>query len=149
MGGVLVFLVVHALAPVRGPTVLVVVGTPAGFWLCRRALVDLDEPDPRRVVVDEIVGQWIGLWPLVGVRQWPKLGVALLVGFVVFRVADIVNLFPANRAEELPGAAGVMLDDVVAGIYTFIILLLLKGWVLGGEPCCVVSGWPPGIPVGW
>ncbi len=56
---------------------------------------------------------------------------ALLWSFALFRFFDISKIFPANRLEQLPRGAGIVLDDVMAGVYTFVSLrLLLKmGWV--------------------
>ena len=55
----------------------------------------------------------------------------LLWSFALFRFFDISKIFPANRLEQLPCGAGIVLDDVMAGVYTFVSLrLLLKmGWV--------------------
>jgi phosphatidylglycerophosphatase A len=55
----------------------------------------------------------------------------LLAGFVLFRVFDVLKPFPANRLQALHGGVGVMIDDLVAGLYALIVLLLthqLFGW---------------------
>jgi phosphatidylglycerophosphatase A len=70
--------------------------------------------DDGRIVIDEVVGQLVALAPLAlpGVRwSW----IAVVTGFVAFRVFDVWKPAPARRAERLAGGAGVMLDDVVAG----------------------------------
>ena len=54
-----------------------------------------------------------------------------LAGFVLFRVFDIVKPYPANALQRLPGGIGVMIDDVVAGLYALLLLLAaraLVGW---------------------
>ena len=80
-------------------------------------------PDPSIVVIDEIVGMWIALFLL------PKTLVAVVGAFVIFRILDIVKPFPARRLEHLPNGWGIMLDDVVAGVYasicTHLVLLFL------------------------
>jgi phosphatidylglycerophosphatase A len=70
--------------------------------------------DDGRIVIDEVVGQLVALAPLAlpGVG-WSWL--AVVTGFVAFRVFDVWKPAPARRAERLAGGAGVMLDDVVAG----------------------------------
>ncbi|MCE2528590.1 MAG: phosphatidylglycerophosphatase A [Acidimicrobiia bacterium] len=69
-----------------------------------------DEGDPAWVVVDEAAGTFIAT---IGVSLGPAL-----VGFVVFRVADITKRFPlVRRAETLPGGLGITADDVVAGLW--------------------------------
>ena len=69
-----------------------------------------DEGDPAWVVVDEAAGTFLAT---IGVSIWPAL-----VGFAVFRVADITKRFPLVRqAERLPGGLGITADDVVAGLW--------------------------------
>jgi phosphatidylglycerophosphatase A len=76
--------------------------------------------DASQIVIDEIAGF---LWTMVLVS--PTL-LHVLLGFILFRVFDIVKPFPARLCEErLPGGYGVVFDDVVAGIYANIVLLCL------------------------
>ncbi len=79
----------------------------------------LAQRDPSRVVVDEVVGQMITLaaLPRGGWKYW-------LAGFILFRFFDIAKPFPARRSEALPGGVGIVTDDVVAGIYGFLVLKL-------------------------
>jgi len=67
--------------------------------------------DPSIVVIDEIVGMWIAL-------IWLPKGVSTVaLAFVAFRVLDILKPEPAQMMEKLPHGLGIMLDDVIAGIY--------------------------------
>lgn len=79
--------------------------------------------DPQLIVVDEMVGMWISLI-LVPYLWW-----AYLVAFLFFRLFDVVKPFPVNEVQDLHGGIGIMLDDVIAGIYalicTHLILLLI------------------------
>ncbi len=76
------------------------------------------EEDPSKVVIDEIAGQWIAFIAFPG-----ELGLgALALGFFAFRAFDIWKPWPANRLETLPGGYGVVLDDVMAGIYANLFL---------------------------
>ena len=68
-------------------------------------------PDPSIVVVDEIVGMWIAVLHL----PWSFL--SLLIAFILFRIFDILKPPPAAWVEQIPRGWGIMLDDVVAGIY--------------------------------
>jgi phosphatidylglycerophosphatase A len=71
------------------------------------------QTDPQIIVVDEVVGQWLTL-AVAPLDPW-----SYLIGFVLFRLADIVKPFPANWADrEIKGGLGVMLDDVFAAIYS-------------------------------
>ena len=67
--------------------------------------------DPSPVVIDEIVGMWIALLFV------PHEIVYFFGAFVLFRLFDVIKPFPARQAELLKGGWGIMLDDVVAGIY--------------------------------
>lgn len=81
--------------------------------------------DPSRIVVDEMVGVWIAL---LAVPEGNLL--YALAAFVLFRFFDILKPFGIRKMEELPGGIGVMMDDVLAGIYSFI-LLMLSRWMIG------------------
>jgi len=78
------------------------------------------ENDPSSVVIDEWVGMWIALIFVPKQLSW------MLGSFFLFRLFDITKIFPANRLEKVRGGWGIMLDDVAAGIYTIIILLLVR-----------------------
>ena len=82
------------------------------------------QKDPQVIVIDEIVGF------LVANFLAPPRLTALLWCFLLFRFFDIAKVFPTNRLERLPDGAGIVLDDVMAGVYTLISLRLLleMGW---------------------
>ncbi|MCB0573694.1 MAG: phosphatidylglycerophosphatase A, partial [Saprospiraceae bacterium] len=91
--------------------------------LCAKAVdVFADEwgEDPRHVVADEMVGMWL---TLVGL---PLTLVNIGVGFALFRFFDIAKPFGIRRMESIPGGWGVVLDDVLAGVYANILLQLLN-----------------------
>ena len=94
------------------------------IWLSTKGAGILKQKDPQFIVIDEIVGF------LVANFVAPPRLTALLWSFLLFRFFDITKVFPTNRLEQLPGGAGIVLDDVMAGLYTLISLrLLLKiGW---------------------
>lgn len=79
--------------------------------------------DSQRIVIDEVVGQMIA-FSLAGTERLSN--VSIVAGFVLFRLFDITKPFPIRRLEALPGGAGVMADDVGAGIYALIALTLLQ-----------------------
>jgi phosphatidylglycerophosphatase A len=72
---------------------------------------DHDNPDPSIVVIDEIVGIWIALLAV------PLSPLSVVVAFFAFRVFDIIKPPPARQVERISGGWGIMLDDVVAGVY--------------------------------
>jgi phosphatidylglycerophosphatase A len=73
--------------------------------------------DPRIVVVDEVIGQWVALAG-TATLNW-KSGLA---AFVLFRLFDIWKPFPVRRLEDLPEGWGINLDDVMAGAYAALVL---------------------------
>lgn len=97
-----------------------------GSWVAARSEAFYQRKDPGSVIIDEFLGQWIVCIPLQA-SSWPWLG----LGFVLFRLFDILKPWPVKASEDwLPGGFGVMLDDVVAGIYGGLCLWII-GLVLG------------------
>lgn len=108
-----------------GPTGLGIAALVAylvGFWACRRLLngTKQQDKDPGFVVIDEVVGIWVTLLP-AGL-DW-RLYVA---GFVLFRALDIAKPWPLSWVDRrVPGAHGILLDDLLAGIALLPIMALL------------------------
>jgi phosphatidylglycerophosphatase A len=75
--------------------------------------------DNYRVVIDEVAGMWISMMLI------PVTVPRLLVGLLLFRLLDIYKPFFIRRAEKLPGGLGVMMDDVLAGLCTNVLLQVL------------------------
>ena len=83
--------------------------------------------DPGPIVLDEVVGMLITL-------AFIPVGIAgALIGFVLFRLFDVLKPFPAGRFEKLHGGLGVMADDAMAAIYANLVLRLVlsvrPGWL--------------------
>jgi len=94
-----------------------------GTYMSTRFAKKINKEDPRIIVIDEVLGQMIPLFLLK--PDWPLLAAA----FILFRFFDIVKPFPVNRAERFPDGWGIMMDDLVAGLYAGILIniyLLLK-----------------------
>lgn len=89
-----------------------------GVWASDATSRGLKEEDPRTVVVDEAVGQFIALFLLS-----PHWGLCA-VNFFLFRLFDIFKPFPIKRIEKFPGGLGIMLDDIVAAIFAGILINL-------------------------
>ncbi len=75
--------------------------------------------DPAEVTIDEVLGMWFSLFLL------PKSVVVAAVGFLIFRILDILKPFPAKKFDEAKGGFGIMMDDVVVAFYTNLILQIL------------------------
>jgi phosphatidylglycerophosphatase A len=78
--------------------------------------------DPQFVVIDEVLGQWITLTGAL-YFNWRTFALA----FALFRLFDIWKPPPIRLIEQLPGGAGIVLDDMMAGIYGALVLFL-AGW---------------------
>jgi phosphatidylglycerophosphatase A len=100
--------------------------TGLGIWAATRAEKIFAQKDAGQIVLDEVCGQLISfiffapyLRRLGG--QWVWWGIA---GFILFRALDILKPYPLRELEQVRGGLGVMLDDVIAGIYAAIVLSL-------------------------
>ncbi|MCB0283220.1 MAG: phosphatidylglycerophosphatase A [Calditrichaeota bacterium] len=82
-----------------------------------------DGKDASHIVIDELAGQWI---TFLIITRYSVL--ILLAGFLLFRIFDIWKPFGINRIQNLPGGWGVMLDDILAGIYAAGVLYVLSYW---------------------
>jgi phosphatidylglycerophosphatase A len=101
---------------------LIALFTPLGVWSAG-AVERIWGKDPARVVVDEMVGVWIAL-PAAAGGAWYYAAAA----FVLFRLFDIFKPLGIRRMESFGGGWGIMLDDMLAGIYSFLILTALRWW---------------------
>ena len=114
--GVLLWLVLGRLAPAPYFS-LVGVLFVLGVFSAGAAEKIVDRPDPGVVVIDEIVGQ------LIGLSLVPAHPAAIFAGFCLFRFFDILKPFPVGWIDSnLHGGLGIMLDDVVAGLYALLAL---------------------------
>jgi phosphatidylglycerophosphatase A len=91
-----------------------------GIWLCEKTTEKLGVHDHSGIVWDEIVGY------LVTMLSAPHGWLWLVIGFVLFRVFDILKPWPISVADRrIGGGFGIMLDDVIAGIFAFAVLQLI------------------------
>ena len=98
----------------------------AGIRVCARAATALGRPDHPSIVWDEMVGLWIALCFI------PLSWGAVIAGFILFRLFDIIKPWPINWLERrVGGGAGVMLDDVAAGVFANIALRFLSPYLPG------------------
>lgn len=102
-----------------------------GVWAAAQ-LIGGDNKDPSEIVIDEVAGQLIALFPLSypawshGIEitaLWP----GWIAAFALFRLFDILKPGPIGRADKRGDALGVMLDDVIAGLFAAVGVMLLAG----------------------
>lgn len=102
---------------------LIVATFVVGTWAATHAERYFGAIDPGPVVIDEVLGQLVTLAFIpVGWR-------AALIGFVLFRIYDVIKPYPANRLENFHGGFGIMSDDAAAGVYANLTLRVLM-WFL-------------------
>jgi len=98
--------------------VMIVLLVVAGLWASGEAETHFGKKDPGPVVIDEAAGF------LVATIAVPAGVGTMAASFLLFRVLDIVKPWPANRLERMPGARGIMFDDLVAGLYANLLVQL-------------------------
>jgi phosphatidylglycerophosphatase A len=110
-----------------GPVLVILAGSLVfvlGIWAADAYMAAAGVHDPPAIVIDEVVGQWLTL-ALV-----PPDPVVYALGFLLFRVLDVLKPWPANFVDRtVTGGFGVMLDDVVAAIYAGVMLWLIVPWL--------------------
>lgn len=128
VAGLILGVLVHML----GGAVLLVLATVAvtlvGYWAVLQE-VGTSAEDPSEIVIDEVAGQWVALWPVsVGASLTGSdilaLYPGLIVAFVAFRAFDILKPGPVGWADRQHGAFGIMADDVIAGWLAAMIVAL-------------------------
>jgi len=103
-----------------------------GVWATSVMTHGQDNHDPSEIVIDEVAGQFIALMPLSYASWVHGLDITALwpgwvAGFALFRLFDITKPGPIGWADRRHGALGVMLDDVIAGVFASIGVMLLAG----------------------
>jgi phosphatidylglycerophosphatase A len=93
-----------------------------GIWVSKRSCEISNLEDPSQVVIDEISGQLIALVPLA----FGSTTARIILAFILFRLFDIFKPYPIRKLEHLPHGFGVMLDDVLAGIFAAVIVWLVS-----------------------
>jgi phosphatidylglycerophosphatase A len=124
--GVAAFYAIRATASPAIELAAIVLLFAIGIWSATVTERALNMTDPGPVVIDEVVGM------LMTLALLPLSGFGVLVGFLVFRVFDVIKPWPAARFESLHGGLGVMADDAMAGIYGNLVmrglLLVAPAW---------------------
>jgi len=99
--------------------VIAVAVLPLGYWGCREGMRNWGS-DPSRVVVDEFAGCWIAC--LGAPAEWGIAGIG--AAFLLFRTFDILKPWPVSVFDRMDSAAGILLDDIVAGLMASALLLM-------------------------
>ena len=103
-----------------GYLLLTLLALIAGVWLCQQSANYLGKNDPAAVVWDEIAGYLVTMIAAPEGWQW------IITGFVLFRFFDIIKPWPISWFDKnLHGGLGIMADDIIAGIFAWLIMQLL------------------------
>jgi phosphatidylglycerophosphatase A len=95
-----------------------------GIWAAEAYMTTTGVHDPPAIVIDEVAAQWLTL------ALMPVDPIVYLLGFLLFRVFDVLKPWPANVVDRaITGGFGVMLDDVVAAVYAGVALWLVVPWL--------------------
>lgn len=116
------------------PLALFIILTPLSIYLINNNLNLFSEIDAKEIVIDEYLGQSIPIlfiyffsdyYNLDFFSNIPKTTNIILISFFSFRFFDILKIFPINIFDKIKNGYGVVLDDIIAGIYSSMTLLLL------------------------
>jgi phosphatidylglycerophosphatase A len=99
-----------------------ILATAIGIPAATRVAKESGREDPGHVVIDEVAGQWLTL--VVCKPDWQHAVLAL----ALFRLFDITKPWPIRKLEALPGGWGIMLDDLAAGLFGLVALLVIQRW---------------------
>ena len=101
---------------------LLLVVSVVGIWASDVTAKALNREDPGPVVIDEVAGQLVTLF-MTGAGLY-----GAIIGFFVFRIFDIIKPWPARQLEDLPGGVGIMADDLMAGVYGWVVVTGILWW---------------------
>jgi len=97
-----------------------IVTTLLSIWAINRIEANTGVHDAPEIVIDEFVGQWLALLPLV---LWPESWISLALAFLLFRLFDILKPWPISWLDKhVSGGFGVMIDDIIAGLLAALVL---------------------------
>ncbi len=107
-----------------------------GWWVTIQETRGLSDPDPSEIVIDEVAGMWLALWPVslgAMIQDVPisALWPGWLVAFLAFRGFDIWKPGPVGLADRLHTPLGVMLDDIIAGALAAMVVAVMAVFAHG------------------
>ena len=98
---------------------------PIGWYASEYYSKLYNKKDPKEIVIDEFIGQLI-------VSIVANKSILLhVIGFILFRYFDIAKIGLIKRVESLPGGYGILMDDIIAALYSIVLLLTLKIFIIG------------------
>lgn len=95
-----------------------------GFRVSSRAEIIFGRKDAQCIVIDEVAGMLLSFMFM----PYPRT-LFIISGFIIFRVLDILKPYPINAVQKIKGSPGIMFDDLMAALYTNLILQLALRWI--------------------
>ncbi len=107
-----------------------------GWWVSIIETRHSTDPDPSEIVIDEVAGMWLALWPVSLGAWWTGSDILALwpgwvVAFLGFRLFDVLKPGPVGWADRLHTPLGLMLDDIIAGLFAAILVVALAALAHG------------------
>ena len=117
LGGLPIGILIYAIGGWIALLIAVLVVSVVGYWAAGKFEEQSGEHDNGAIVIDEVAGVWIALIPAALSIPY------VIAAFLLFRFFDILKPWPVSWADKkLPGALGVMADDIIAGIFAALII---------------------------
>ncbi|MCY4152398.1 MAG: phosphatidylglycerophosphatase A [Aestuariivita sp.] len=122
--------IIHVFAGFPGLVVATICGGLVGWWSVAALTRDAESCDRSEFVIDEVVGQWLTLWPISWIAMNEGVPLSVLwfecaLAFLLFRLFDILKPGPVGWIDQHDGPLAVMSDDVVAAIFAAVLTTLI------------------------
>ena len=92
------------------------------IWICEKASSELIEKDHKSIVIDELAGMWLALYPAIFYYTQDERVIFVILAFCFFRVFDILKPFPISYVDKyMKGGLGIVHDDLIAGVFAGLI----------------------------
>lgn len=102
--------------------ILIIITIFFSIWICEKASSELIEKDHKSIVIDELAGMWLALYPAIFYYTQDERVIFVILAFCFFRVFDILKPFPISYVDKyMKGGLGIVLDDLIAGVFAGLI----------------------------
>ena len=119
IAGMIIYLLILQFIPLIPYLIVLLIASIIGIWLCGKTAQDLGVHDDPAIVWDEFCGYWLTMIAAPAGWIWP------ILGFALFRLFDIWKPWPIRLLDQkVHGGFGIMVDDLLAGLFAFIVLQL-------------------------
>ena len=119
IAGMIIYLLILQFIPLIPYLIVLLIASIIGIWLCGKTAQDLGVHDDPAIVWDEFCGYWLTMIAAPAGWVWP------ILGFALFRLFDIWKPWPIRLLDQkVHGGFGIMVDDLLAGLFAFIVLQL-------------------------